>query len=303
MHDVRMRALRSAAPYLRLFKGATFVLKVGGAVIDDPRALDGLADQAGLLHQLGIRVVLVHGGGPQATRLAERLGVPVERVDGRRVTSSETLEIAKMVFAGSLNTDVLAALGRHHVAAVGLSGVDAGLVRARRRPPVAVADGSSGATREVDYGHVGDVVAVDPGVVRHLLDGGYLPVVCSLAGGDDGAVLNVNADTIAARLAVGLGAAKLILLSGVTGVLADAADPASLISHMDGARLAEVLAAGARDGMRPKLEACRLALEGGVPRAHIVDGTADDSLLLEVFTNEGSGTLIELEASAEPESA
>jgi acetylglutamate kinase len=297
----RITGLRTAVPYLRMFKGTTFVVKVGGEVLADEHALGSFADQVSLLHQLSIAVVVVHGGGRQASELSERLGLRVETVNGRRVTDADTLEVAKMVFNGKLNTDLLAALQRAHVPSVGLSGVDGGVVRAHRRPPVEVADHETGAIRELDFGYVGDIDDVNPELIRHLLAGGYVPVVSALAGGDDGAVYNVNADTIAARLAVELGAIKLVMLTSVNGVLADPADHNSLISHMDLERLEEVLVSGAVAGMKAKLEACRAALEGGVPRTHIVNGLKSDTLLTEVFTNEGCGTLIERTPLGAPE--
>jgi acetylglutamate kinase len=293
--------LRTAVPYLRMFKGTTFVVKVGGEVLADEHALGSFADQVSLLHQLSIAVVVVHGGGRQASELSERLGLRVETVNGRRVTDAATLEVAKMVFNGKLNTDLLAALQRAHVPSVGLSGVDGGVVRAHRRPPVEVADHETGAIRELDFGYVGDIDDVNPDLIRHLLAGGYVPVISALAGGDDGAVYNVNADTIAARLAVELGAIKLIMLTSVNGVLSDPSDHNSLISHMDLERLEEVLVSGAVTGMKAKLEACRAALEGGVPRTHIVNGLRSDTLLTEVFTNEGCGTLIERTPLGAPE--
>jgi len=297
----RITGLRAAVPYLRMFKGTTFVVKVGGEVLADEHALASFADQVSLLHQLSIAVVVVHGGGRQASELSERLGLRVETVNGRRVTDAATLEVAKMVFNGKLNTDLLAALQRAHVPSVGLSGVDGGVVRAHRRPPVEVADRETGTVRELDFGYVGDIDDVNPDLIRHLLAGGYVPVISALAGGDDGAVYNVNADTIAARLAVELGAIKLIMLTSVNGVLADPTDHNSLISHMDLGRLDELLARGAVAGMKAKLEACRSALEGGVPRTHIVNGLRSDTLLTEVFTNEGCGTLIERTPPGTPE--
>ncbi len=289
----RISGLRTAVPYLRMFKGTTFLIKVGGEVLAEEHALGNFADQVSLLHQLSIDVVLVHGGGRQASELSERLGLRVETVNGRRVTDAATLEVAKMVFNGKLNTDLLVALQRAHVPSVGLSGVDGGVIRAHRRPPVEVADKETGTVRQLDYGYVGDIDAVNPHLIRHLLAGGYVPAISALAGGDDGVVYNVNADTIAARLAIELRAIKLILLTSVDGVLADPTDHNSLISHMDRARLDETLAGGAVGGMRAKLEACRVALDGGVPRTHIINGLRSDTLLTEVFTNEGCGTLIE----------
>jgi acetylglutamate kinase len=284
--------LRKAVPYLRMYKGATFVIKAGGAVLAGARVLDALAEQAGLLHQLGIDVVLVHGGGAQATELSERLGIPVEKVNGRRITSAETLDVAKMIFNGKLNTDLLSALAHHRVQAVGLSGVDGELIRARRRPLASVTD-ESGEARLVDFGYVGDVVSVDPSVILHLLEGGFMPVVSSMAGGEGGEVYNVNADTVAARLAVALGAQKLVIVTGVPGVLADASDPSSLISVLGRSRAGDMIGDGAAGGMHAKLEACCNAIDAGVPRAHVIDGRDPDALLVEIFTNEGSGTLIE----------
>jgi acetylglutamate kinase len=294
----RISGLRTAVPYLRLYKGATFVVKIGGEVLADEQALTNFADQISLLHQLSIQIVVVHGGGPQASELSRRLGLEVETVGGRRVTDAETLEVAKMVFNGKLNTDLLSALGQSHVPSVGLSGVDGGMIRAHRRPPVEVDDPETGDSRTLDFGFVGDIDKIDPALIRHLLAGGYVPAVSALAGGDDGAVYNVNADTIAARLAVELDAIKLILLTSVAGVLANPSDHNSLISHMDRRQLDEILEGAAVGGMKAKLEACREALAGGVPRTHIISGIKTDSLLTEIFTNEGSGTLIEPAPSA-----
>ncbi len=289
----RVIGLRQAMPYLRLYQGKIFVIKLGGALLEGDSLLDQLAHQAALLHQLHVHLVLVHGGGPQATALAERLGVEVKTVNGRRITDAETLEICKMTFNGQLNTNILAALNCHGVPAVGLSGVDAGMIRARRRPPVPVVDSESGRKRTVDFGFVGDIEAVDPGPIRHLIEGNFVPVVSSLAMGPKAQVLNVNADHVASQLAIGLKAEKLILLTRVAGVLENAEESDSLISHMDLKRLEEILKASARAGMHAKLEACREALTGGVPRTHIINGLESDSLLIEVFTNEGCGTLIE----------
>ncbi len=289
----RISGLRAAVPYLQLFKGATFVVKLGGAVLADAHAVAGFADQVALLHQVGINQVIVHGGGPQASALAKRLGIPVQQVGGRRVTCEATLEVAKMVFAGTLNTDLLAVLQRNRVPGVGVSGVDAGLIRASRRGALTVEDPDSGGTLQVDLGLVGAIQQVNPGLLRHLIAGGYVPVVSALAGGDDGQVYNVNADTIAARLAVALAAEKLLLLTSVSGVLRDIADRTSLVSHMDREQLQQLLAGAVSGGMKAKLEACCEALDGGVPRTHIISGLERDRILTEIFTNEGCGTLIE----------
>ncbi len=285
--------LRQAMPYLRLFQGKIFVIKLGGALLDQAEALDRLAHQVALLHQLHIRVVLVHGGGPQASQIARRLGLETQAVNGRRITDSETLEVCKMVFNGRLNTDLLAALNAHQVPAVGLSGVDAKTIEARRRPPVSVRDSETGKTRKVDFGWVGNIVEVRPELPQLLLEGSFVPVVSSLTAGKGSEVLNVNADTVAARLAVGLRAEKLILLTSAPGVLEDPEDLDSLISHMNRARLQQILESSARGGMHAKLEACLDALRGGIPQAHVISAIERDSLLVEVFTNEGCGTMIE----------
>jgi acetylglutamate kinase len=197
-----------------------------------------------------------------------------------------------MVYAGLLNTDLLAALREHEIEAVGLSGVDADLLTAHRRPPVEVRD-DAGRTQEVDFGHVGDIDAVDPRVLTTLLESRFVPVIASLAGDGDGNVYNVNADTVAECLAKALKAQKLIFLTGAPGVLRDRNDPSSLVTFADPDDLAELMASGAlAGGMRPKVEACIRAATGGVERTHIIDGRAPDSLLLEVFTGAGCGTMI-----------
>lgn len=288
-----LKALRTAVPYIRAYKGRVFVVKVGGRLCEPGRVLDNIVDQLALLHQLGIRLVVVHGGGEQASALGARLGVRPEVFAGRRVTDDATLEVVKMAFAGTVNTNVLAALRRAGVAAVGLSGVDGGLLCARRRPVQTVTDPSTGASREVDFGHVGDIVQVRADVLRHLLAAEHVPVVCPLAADEAGHVLNVNADTVAARIALEIGAAKYFLLTQVDGVLGDARDPATLQSYLDLEQLAALIRAGAvSGGMLPKLAACAEVLRGGVPRVHIINGTVPDTLLGEVFTNEGCGTLL-----------
>jgi acetylglutamate kinase len=284
--------LKGALRYVRAYRDHVFVVKLGGEVLGDRHALDGLAGQLSLLHSLSIRLVVVHGGGPQASALSRRLGHEPVMVAGRRVTDDTALEVATMVYAGSLNTAVLAALRAHQVQAVGLSGVDAELLSARRRPPVTVVD-DAGHEVTVDYGHVGDVERVDPRVLTTLLEARFVPVVASLAADDQGAVYNVNADTVAEALAVALRAQKLIYCTGVPGVLRDPNDPSSLVTFADPDDLADLMASGALSGgMRPKVEACIRAATGGVERTHIIDGRAPDALLLEVFTGVGTGTMI-----------
>jgi acetylglutamate kinase len=284
--------LKGALRYVRAYRDNVFVVKLGGDVLADLDALDRTSAQVGLLSSLGIRIVVVHGGGPQATALSRQLGKEPVIVAGRRVTDDTALDVAKMVYAGTLNVNLLAALRAHGVQGVGLSGVDADLLTARRRPPVTVVD-DAGQSRTVDYGHVGDIERVDPHVLTTLLNARLVPVVASLAGDADGDVYNVNADTVAESLAVALSAQKLIFLTGAPGVLRDKADPSSLVTFADPDDLAGLMATGAiAGGMRPKVEACIRAATGGVERTHIIDGRQPDSLLSEVFTGAGCGTMI-----------
>jgi acetylglutamate kinase len=284
--------LKGALRYVRAYRDQVFVVKLGGEMLADARALDGIAAQVSLLSSLGIRVVVVHGGGPQATALSRRMGHEPRMVAGRRVTDDEALAVAKMVYGGQLNVDLLAALRAHEAQAVGLSGVDADLLTAHRRAPAQVVD-DAGKTVTVDYGHVGDLDRVDPRVLLTLLQARFVPVVASLAGDGDGNVFNVNADTVAEALAVALRAQKLIFLTGAPGVLRNKEDPASLVAFADPDDLASLLTSGAiAGGMRPKVEACIRAATGGVERTHIIDGRGADALLLEVFTGAGCGTMI-----------
>jgi len=284
--------LKGALRYVRAYRDQTFVVKLGGDVLKDPTVLDQVAGQLALLHSLGIRLVVVHGGGPQASDLQRRLGQEPQMVAGRRVTDAAALETVKMTFAGTLNTDLVAALREHEIQAVGLTGVDGDLLTAKRRPPVRVVD-DNGVERTVDYGHVGDIAGVDPRVVTTLLDGRFVPVIASLAGDGDGNVYNVNADTVAETVAVALRAMKLIFLTAVPGVLRDRNDAATLVTFADPDDLTELMASGAlAGGMRPKVEACIRAATGGVERTHIIDGRSPDALLLEVFTGAGVGSMI-----------
>ncbi len=281
-------ALKHAAPYIRLFKRKVFVLKVGGEVFADSERTKALMEQVGILHQVGIRVVLIHGGGPQSTELAKQLGVDTTFVEGRRVTDGASLDIATMVLNGQINTRVLAACRDLGIPAVGISGVDAGLIRAHKRPPV-----ERRGDAPVDYGFVGDIDSVEADIVRKQLDNGLMPVISPLSCDESGTLLNINADTVAAAIAAELDAEKLILVTAAPGILEDAADPQSLISFLDRADLDRLKADGKlADGMLPKAAAVDAALENGVNRVHIISWKVADSLLLEVFTNEGTGTLV-----------
>ena len=281
-------ALKHAAPYIRLFKGKVFVLKAGGEIFADPVQTSALMEQVGILHQVGIRVVLVHGGGPQTTELASALGLDTSIIDGRRVTDSASLDVTTMVLNGQINTRILAACRELQIPAVGISGVDAGLIRAHRRPPV---DREGGAP--IDYGFVGDIDSVEADILVSQLDNGFMPVVSPVSCDETGTLLNINADTVAAAIAAELNAEKLILATAAAGILEDADNPQSLISYIDRAALDELKADGKiADGMLPKAAAIDSALENGVGRVHVISYKVPDSLLLEVFTNEGTGTLV-----------
>jgi len=288
-----VRALKGAAPYIRLFKNRIFVVKAGGAVFGDLASTRALIEQIAILHHLGIKVVLVHGGGPQLDEMQRSLGIEPRMVQGRRVTDSRSIDVTVMVLNGLINTRILAICRELDVAAVGLSGIDAGLVRAHRRPPVTV----GGET--VDFGFVGDIDAVDVGVVRKQLDAGLMPVISPLSADDSGCVLNINADTVAANVGAALGAEKLILCTGAPGILEDLADPGSLVSYTDLNGLKTLQVAGSfADGMLPKAGAIEAAIRGGVRRVHVISYKVADSLLAEVFTNEGTGTLIVADINA-----
>jgi acetylglutamate kinase len=286
--SIVVSALKHAAPYIRLFKGKVFVLKAGGEVFADPATTKAMMEQLGILHQVGIRMVLVHGGGPQSTLLAGALGVDTKFVDGRRVTDDQSLDVATMVLNGQINTRILAACRDLDIPAVGISGVDAGLIRAHRRPPVKKESGES-----VDYGHVGDIESVDADILRKQLDNGLMPVVSPLSCDSAGNILNINADTVAAAIDAELDAEKLILATGAPGILEDINDKRSLVSYLDRAGLDRLRDEGKlADGMLPKAAAVDMALANGVERVHIISWKAPDSLLLEIFTNEGTGTLV-----------
>ncbi|MBX7137118.1 MAG: acetylglutamate kinase [Oligoflexia bacterium] len=287
----RIGELTEILPYVREFLGKTFVIKLGGEVCAG-KSLTDIAKQVSLIHHIGIKVVLVHGGGPQLDALCSTLGIERHVVAGRRVTDEETLRACKMVFAGLLSTDIVAALRAQGASAAGLSGVDASLIGAVRRPPRQVAT-DDGDTRLVDFGMVGDIVSINTGFLTTLLHERVIPVVSSLGATAEGQVLNINADTVASALARELKADKLILLSNVPGILKDKRDPSSLVSYASIRSLEKMIADGSiRDGMLPKVQACMEAVKGGVSRTHIIDGGKSDSLLMELFLNQGCGTMI-----------
>ncbi|HEX8499125.1 MAG TPA: acetylglutamate kinase [Pyrinomonadaceae bacterium] len=289
----RLDLLREALPYIQRFKGKTFVVKLSGKVTEEPENMASLAGELALLHQVGIRVCVVHGGGKQLTELAEQLGVEQTIINGRRVTDDATLDMAKMIFAGKINTDILAALRREGVAAVGLSGVDGNTVVAVRRPPRDVLNRETGVRGMVDFGHVGDVVEIDDRLLRVLLDHDYMPVLSPLGADDEGRVFNINADTIAAEIAVRLAAEKLVMLSDVDGIYLRPGEQAAKVSRLTAAEVEGLIRDGvATGGMIPKLQNITELLSRGVRSAHIIKGSLRNALLAEVFTDEGTGTMI-----------
>lgn len=285
--------LRESLPYIQKFQGKTFVVKFSGKVTEDKENLASLAEELALLHQVGIRVCVIHGGGKQLTELAQKLGVVQTVIGGRRVTDDDTLELAKMIFRGKINTEILAQFRRRGVSAVGLSGVDGGVVKAVRRPPKDVINKTTGETETVDFGHVGDVVDIDASLINTLLDSGYLPVISSLGADDEGKIFNINADTIASEIAASLAAEKLILLTDVNGIYLDEGNEDTKLSQITVADARHMIESGrATGGMIPKLESLIGLLARGVRSAHIISGTTRNAILAEVFTDEGTGTMI-----------
>lgn len=276
--------LVEALPWLKSFSGRTVVVKYGGNAMTRPDLQAAFAEDVVFLRYCGVRVIVVHGGGPQITAHLDRLGVASEFRGGLRVTTPETMQVVRMVLVGQVNSDVVSLINGHGPFAVGLSGEDAQLFTAERRD--ALVDGEP-----TDVGFVGDVVDVQPAILTALLDEGKVPIVATVARGLDGELYNVNADTAAAALAVAVGAEKLVVLTDVEGLYADWPNSDDVISEIDEEEL-EKLMPSLSTGMIPKMEACLRAVQGGVPRAHILDGRVPHTILLELFTNEGVGTMV-----------
>ena len=280
----KAETLVDALPWLARFHDKIIVVKYGGNAMTSPELQAAFAEDVMFLRYAGLKPVIVHGGGPQITEHLGRLGIESEFRGGLRVTTPEMVSIVRMVLTGHVNAEIVNLLNDHGTFAIGLSGEDASLLTAERRP--AIVDGA-----EVDIGQVGDVVAVDPSAILALIDAGRIPVLATVARGRDGLTYNVNADTAAAAVAVGLGAEKLIVLTDVEGLYADWPQSTEVVSQIDADELA-VLLPNLASGMVPKMEACLRAVEGGVPRAHVLDGRVPHALLLEIFTSEGIGTMV-----------
>jgi acetylglutamate kinase len=284
--DQKAEVLIQALPWLQKFAGALVVVKYGGNAMVDDELRHAFAQDMVFLHQVGLKPVVVHGGGPQINAMLDRLGIASEFRGGLRVTTPEAMDVVRMVLTGQVSRELVGLLNQYGPVAVGLSGEDGGLLQARRRP--GLVDGE-----EVDLGLVGDVVQVNPGAVLDLLDAGRIPVVSTVAPDveDPTQVLNVNADTAAAALAIALGARKLVILTDVEGLYTNWPDRTSLVRRLRASALAGLLP-GLDAGMRPKMEACWRAVTGGVGRAHVIDGRAPHSILVEVFTSDGIGTMV-----------
>ncbi len=280
--ELRAEVLIEALPYLREFYGKTVVVKYGGNAMIDERLKEQVMQDVALLHYVGIRPILVHGGGPEISSLMKQMGHEPSFVGGLRVTDAATMEIVEMALAGKTNKGIVALLNQQGARAVGLSGKDANLIVARKM------ENAAG-----DLGFVGEITQVNADLLALLSDHGYIPVISSVAIGVDGESYNVNADHAAGAIAAEVNAAKLVMLTDVEGLYADFADKSSLISEMDRAEAKRMLSTGkAEKGMIPKLEACITALDGGVERAHLIDGRLPHAILIEVFTNTGIGTMI-----------
>jgi acetylglutamate kinase len=292
----KVAVLTGALPWLKQFHGNVVVVKYGGHAMVDEECRVAFAEDMVFLRTCGIHPVVVHGGGPQISSMLNRLGIESEFRGGLRVTTPESLDVVRMVLTGQVGPEVVGLINQHGPLAVGLSGEDGGLFTAARTQ--AIVDGEP-----VDVGLVGDVVSVDPTPVTALIEAGHIPVVATVAPDASGQVHNVNADTAAAALAVALGAVKLVVLTDVEGLYADWPDRDSLVQKIDAAELAEILPT-LDAGMIPKMAACLRAVEGGVARATVIDGRLPHALLLEMFTTEGTGTMVvPVEPTEEEESA
>lgn len=275
----RTAALVEALPYIQRFRGAIVVVKFGGNAMVDPELSQTFAEDIVLLRSVGIKPVVVHGGGPQIGELLARLGKETEFVDGLRVTDAETLDVARMVLVGKVGRDIVGAINVHGAYAVGLSGEDGGMIQATERNP--------------ELGFVGDIVDVQPGILERLLAEEMIPVVSTIGSGADGQAYNINADTVAGALAGALGAEKAIYLSDVPGLLTDVDDPTSIVARASLDDLRAMMGDGTiSGGMIPKVTACIEAVEAGAQSAHMLDGRVPHVLLLELFTDTGIGTMI-----------
>jgi len=285
--------LVEALPYIKKFHRKKIMIKYGGHAMIDEAAMDSTARDTVLLKYVGMEPVVVHGGGPEISRAMNKMGKEPRFIEGLRVTDEETMEIVKMVLVGKINTSIVSKICYHGGRAIGLSGKDSNLLLAKKRAPHVVKDAETGERREIDLGLVGEIESVDPGIINMLTDNNYIPVISPIGVDRNANTLNLNADTVAGEVAAGIGAEKLIVLTDVPGILEDPSDPDTLIRKVSVDELSDLVKSGiVEGGMLPKTLTCIQAINDGVSSAHIIDGRVEHSLLLEIFTKRGIGTMI-----------
>jgi len=294
----RIPYLLEFLPYIQQLRGKMIVVKIGGGVLKDAGNMIKLAKDISVLYNIGIKIILVHGGGPQADDLMEKLSLVPKKIAGRRITDEDTIEVAKMVYGGKINMELTAALQRYKTQAVGFSGVSCGTVLAKKRDLTSIKTPQMEEPTTVDFGYVGDIIKIDVGLINNLMKEHIIPVISCLGVDEEGTILNINADTIAKEIGIYLGAEKMIFVTNVPGILEDNEDNSTIIPYLDLDDAKELLKnSNVTGGMLPKLQNGVYAIEGGVKRVHIIDGTMKHSLLVEMFTNEGCGTMIEKETN------
>ncbi|WP_321211772.1 acetylglutamate kinase [Methanothermobacter sp. DP] len=285
--------LVEALPYIKKFHKKKIMIKYGGHAMIDEAAMDSTARDTVLLKYVGMEPVVVHGGGPEISRAMNKMGKEPRFIEGLRVTDEETMEIVKMVLVGKINTSIVSKICYHGGRAIGLSGKDSNLLLAKKRAPHVVKDSETGERREIDLGLVGEIESVDPSIINMLTDNNYIPVISPIGVDRNANTLNLNADTVAGEVAAGIGAEKLIVLTDVPGILEDPSDPDTLIRKVSVDELSDLVKSGiVEGGMLPKTLTCIQAINDGVSSAHIIDGRVEHSLLLEIFTKKGIGTMI-----------
>ncbi len=285
--------LIEALPYIKTFAGKTFVIKFGGSLLDDEELKKSILLDVILLKYIGVSPVVIHGGGKEITKLMEKVNKEPEFVEGLRVTDPETMELTEMALVGKINKDLVGMLNNLGGKAVGFSGKDGDLLVAEKRPPARTGKGSHGGEKEVDLGAVGDIKKVNPEIIRNVTENGFIPVISPVAVDMDGNSLNINADHTAGELAGALGAEKLILLTDVPGIKYSEKEDSEVISTVSISMAREMISQGKiSSGMIPKVDACIKALEQRVKRTHIIDGKLNHSLLIEIFTDKGIGTMV-----------
>ncbi|MHA1917931.1 MAG: acetylglutamate kinase [Candidatus Ranarchaeia archaeon] len=290
--DTQAKTLIQALPYIQKFRETIFVLKFGGIVLEDAN-IDSIAQEIALLQSIGIKFIVVHGGGEQVDEYLKEHGKTPQKFNGRRITDHETLETAIMIFRGKINLKLVSQIKKHGGKAIGLSGVDANIITTKKRPPVKMKNEKTGKIEKIDFGFVGDIQKIDTTLLNRLLEIDCVPVICSLAADEKGQIHNVNADTIASEIAIGLKSEKLIILTTQPGLLKDVNDLKTLISAASSKEIQQMIEKGQlTGGMKPKVSAALYAVENGVKRAHIINGLAKHSFLMEILTEHGSGTMI-----------